>query len=84
MSSRRGHGLHRVTSRRIVVDVDVSGIVSVDAELLDALARAQLAARRLGLSYHTVHEYVNALYAHFDVTTRAELLARFIPPDALR
>jgi DNA-binding NarL/FixJ family response regulator len=34
------------------------------------------AARRLGLSRATVHEYVTDLYAHFGVHTRAELLAR--------
>jgi DNA-binding CsgD family transcriptional regulator len=36
------------------------------------------AARSLGLAPRTVHEYVTALYAHFDVCSRAELLAYFI------
>lgn len=34
-------------------------------------------ARRLGLSKATVHEYVMALYRHFRVNSRAELLARW-------
>jgi DNA-binding NarL/FixJ family response regulator len=40
-------------------------------------------ARTLGLSQHTVHAYVRAIYGHFGVASRAELLARFIPPDLL-
>jgi DNA-binding CsgD family transcriptional regulator len=40
-------------------------------------------ARRLGLSRYTVREYINAVFAHFGVASRAELLARFIPPDAV-
>jgi len=36
------------------------------------------AALRLGLSVHTVHEYVTALYRRFDVSSRPELLARFL------
>jgi DNA-binding NarL/FixJ family response regulator len=33
-------------------------------------------ARALGISQHTVHEYVCGLYRHFSVNSRAELLAR--------
>jgi DNA-binding CsgD family transcriptional regulator len=36
------------------------------------------AAAALGLSSRTVHEYVTALYQHFNVCSRAELLAYFI------
>jgi DNA-binding CsgD family transcriptional regulator len=36
------------------------------------------AALRLGLSVNTVHEYVTALYRRFGVSSRAELLARFL------
>jgi DNA-binding CsgD family transcriptional regulator len=32
-------------------------------------------ARRMGLSRHTVHEYVGALYRHFRVDSRAALMA---------
>lgn len=35
-------------------------------------------ARRLEVSPHTVHVYVKALYKHFDVSSRGELLARFV------
>lgn len=35
-------------------------------------------AGRLGLSPHTVHVYVKALYKGFDVASRGELLARFV------
>lgn len=34
------------------------------------------AAIRLGVSRHTVHQYVKELYRHFDVTSRGELHAR--------
>lgn len=36
------------------------------------------AAKRMGLSPHTVHEYVRDLYRHFGVRSRAELLSRWI------
>lgn len=45
--------------------------------LLAGDSEKQVAAR-LGLSPHTIHVYVKALYKHFNVTTRAELLARYI------
>ena len=62
---------------------------SVDAALLQGLGprlcqTLRLLARGLGetqvaaeldLSPHTVHEYVKALYRHFDVSSRSELLA---------
>jgi len=35
-------------------------------------------AVHLGVSKHTVHVYVKSLYRHFDVTSRGELLARFV------
>jgi DNA-binding NarL/FixJ family response regulator len=45
--------------------------------LLEGDSEKQI-ARRLGVSPHTVHVYVKALYRHFDVSSRGELLARFI------
>jgi DNA-binding CsgD family transcriptional regulator len=36
------------------------------------------AAKALGLSSRTVHDYVSMLYEHFEVSSRAELLAYFI------
>ena len=35
-------------------------------------------ADRLGLSTHTVHQYMKALYRSFGVHTRSELMARFL------
>src|SRR5947209_6991182 len=39
-------------------------------------------AHKLGLSPHTVHVYVKSLHKRFNVSSRAELLARFIRPGA--
>jgi DNA-binding NarL/FixJ family response regulator len=36
------------------------------------------AAHKLGLSQHTVHVYVKALYKHFGVNSRGELLAKWV------
>jgi DNA-binding CsgD family transcriptional regulator len=41
--------------------------------LLEGTSEKQAAAR-LGLSRHTVHGYVKALYRHYRVNSRAELL----------
>lgn len=48
------------------------------AELLRGCSEKQI-ARTLRLSPHTVHEHIKKLYRHFDVTSRPELMARFIP-----
>ena len=45
--------------------------------LLDGSGEKQIAAR-LGVSPHTVHHYVKVLYRHFDVSSRSELLARWV------
>jgi DNA-binding CsgD family transcriptional regulator len=37
-------------------------------------------ASRLGLSRHTVHVYVKAVYKGFAVSSRGELLAKFVQP----
>src|SRR5262249_26992745 len=47
------------------------------ARLLEGDSEKQIAAL-LGLSPDTVHEYVKAVYRHFEVNTRAELLAYFL------
>jgi len=47
------------------------------AGLLDGLAEKQIAAQ-LDLSVPTVHEHVTALYRHFGVASRGELLALFL------
>ncbi len=45
--------------------------------LLEGDGDKQIAAR-LGLSVHTVNEYTKAIYRHFGVRSRPELLARWI------
>ena len=37
---------------------------------------------RLGISPHTVHNYVKALHQRMGVTSRGELLAKAAPPAA--
>ena len=37
-------------------------------------------ASRLGISPHTVHVYMKALHRRFNVSSRGELLARFVHP----
>src|SRR5438067_2380677 len=51
-------------------------------ELLLAGESEKQIARRLSLSQHTVHVYVKALYKGFGVSSRGELLARFISTTA--
>jgi DNA-binding CsgD family transcriptional regulator len=45
--------------------------------LLAGFSEKQTAAR-LKLSHNTVHHYVKQLYKHFDVSSRSELLARWV------
>ena len=42
------------------------------------------AARQLGVSTHTVHTHVKKLYAEFGVSSRGELLARFVDQRVLK
>jgi DNA-binding CsgD family transcriptional regulator len=51
------------------------------ARLLAGDSEKQVATR-LGISPHTVHGHVKMLYRHFNVSSRAELLARFINQPA--
>jgi DNA-binding CsgD family transcriptional regulator len=51
--------------------------------LLEGDGEKQVAAR-LGVSTLTVHDYVKALYRHFGVVSRAELLAYFLRRSGLR
>jgi DNA-binding CsgD family transcriptional regulator len=52
--------------------------------LLSGDSEKQIAARTR-LSRNTVHHYVKALYRHFQVSSRSELLARWVTPgDLLR
>ncbi len=38
----------------------------------------------LGITRATAHEHVSAIYRHFSVSSRAELMARFLTPSAAR
>ncbi|MBY0456286.1 MAG: helix-turn-helix transcriptional regulator [Gemmataceae bacterium] len=49
--------------------------------LLEGDSEKQIALR-MGLSRATVHQYVTALYRHYQVTSRAELLARVLRRSA--
>lgn len=48
--------------------------------LLDGDSRKQVASK-LGISDHTVSDYMKAVYAKFSVNSRAELLSKFIAAD---
>ncbi len=45
--------------------------------LLQGDAEKQIAAK-FKVSRHTIHQYVKSLYKHYEVTSRAELLARWV------
>jgi DNA-binding CsgD family transcriptional regulator len=47
-------------------------------ELLLAGRTERQVAQKMNLSIHTVHDYVKALYAHFGVSSRNELLTRWM------
>ena len=51
-------------------------------ELLSGLSEKEI-ADRMGLSAHTVHQYVKTVYRAFGVRSRAELMARCLRPAAL-
>jgi DNA-binding CsgD family transcriptional regulator len=60
------------------VDSNLPPRLTQTLELLLNGASEKQVARQLNLSQHTVHGYVKALYRHFKVSTRSELLARHL------
>jgi DNA-binding CsgD family transcriptional regulator len=52
-------------------------LLKVLEQLLPGYSEKQVAVR-LGYSPHTVHTYVKAIYKHFAVTSRSELLAKLL------
>ena len=40
------------------------------------------AAAKMRISRHTLHVYVKLLYRRFEVSSRGELLSKFLPPRA--
>jgi len=63
----------------------IPGLSPRHAQTLEGLlagdSEKQIAAK-LGIRRNTVHVYVTALYRHFDVSSRGELLARFVRQPA--
>jgi DNA-binding CsgD family transcriptional regulator len=59
----------------------ILGLSNRHAETLERLlagdSEKEIAAR-IGVSRNTVHVYVTGLYRHFNVSSRGELLARFV------
>lgn len=47
-------------------------------ELMNGSSEKQI-AHKLGMSIHTVHDYVKQLHHRFGVNSRGELLNRFLP-----
>lgn len=64
---RRIHGAHGLSPR---LEQTLRSLLSGDSE-------KQIAAA-LGLSQHTVHVYVKAIYRKYGVSSRGELLARWL------
>ena len=52
-------------------------------QLLRGMSEKEV-ARELGVSTHTVHTHVKRLYTEFEVSSRGELLAKFVDRRALR
>lgn len=91
--------MHRSTSKEIAQQPEAVGASTAalveqlplrTRAVLDRLLAGQSekqAAAHLGLSNCTLHDHVKTIYQHFGVTTRAELLAKFIhaplPTDLL-
>lgn len=48
--------------------------------LIDGDSRKQVASK-LGISEHTVSDYLKTVYAKFSVNSRAELLSKFIAAE---
>lgn len=61
-------------------DVPLSPRMRQTLELLLAGASEKQVARQLGVSQHTIHVYVKDIYQRFEVSSRAELMSRFVRP----
>ncbi len=71
-----GAGAATAVSQR--TDTELSPRLEQTLRHLLSGASEKEVAKKLNLSRHTVHVYVKALYRHYRVTTRAELLARHV------
>lgn len=76
--------LHRAQENEAVATVAI-GLSPRERQvllfLIDGDSRKQI-ARKLSLSEHTVNDYLKAIYRKFDISSRAELLAKFISPES--
>jgi DNA-binding CsgD family transcriptional regulator len=79
-----GTGRPRITEPALVMldDLGLSARMRQTLQGLLAGEAEKQIAYRLKLSPHTVHVYVKGLYRHFGVSSRGELLARFVRSDA--
>jgi DNA-binding CsgD family transcriptional regulator len=62
--------------------LEIAGLTPAQREVLDLALRGadeSAIAASLGRSWHTVHTHLKAIFKHFDVHTRAQLLARLLP-----
>ena len=62
-------------TKRLLDEVDKSIVAWLSR---DARTSNREIAADLGIRFNSVHGYVKKLHQHFDVSTRAELMARWI------
>jgi DNA-binding CsgD family transcriptional regulator len=70
-------GLQYERSGQVSAEVLQPRLVKLLEQLLPGYSEKQVAAR-LGYSPHTVHTYIKAIYKHFGVSSRSELLAKVL------
>lgn len=74
--------LRLALNKRLVLPGSAADVAHLSPRLRDVLScllegdTEKQAARRLGISRHTVSNHVQRLYRHFDVRSRAELMGR--------
>jgi len=79
-----GSTLHIISKPKVEEASAVVGPVELPPRLAAVLARfmrgetEKMAAQHLGITHHTVHSYAKQLYRRLGVSSRSELLARYI------
>lgn len=74
-------GLHRDGSENDALTLKTSQLTDRQRTVLHLLmdgATRKATAKRLGLSEHTIAEYIQQIYRHYGVNSRAELLSLFL------
>lgn len=74
----------KATSRQDVERFDLAPRVRQTLEHLLAGDSEKQIAARMGVSPHTVHCYIKTLYRSYEVSSRGELLSRFVTPTLSR